>query len=221
MSRETRLYVDSADVDLVSALLGDSLVHGVTTNPTILERAGVSVADIPRLYSRWAAEGAREIFFQAWGETTDDMLRSAAGIAELGPPVVVKVPATRVGFASATALVAQGVRVLVTAVYSPAQALAAASIGARYIAPYLGRLNDTGRDGLAVISTMHRVVADSETDVLAASLRSADDLVALAEVGVRHFTAAPGVVMAAFQHDVSDQSAVDFEAAVARGGRPA
>lgn len=219
MRRELRLYADSAVVDDVSALLADGLVYGVTTNPTILERAGRSDRDIPELYARWSAEGAREIFFQTWGETSAEMLENARGINALGPLVVVKVPATRAGFATASALVALGADVLVTAVYSRAQALTAATVGARYIAPYLGRLRDTGHDGVAEIAAMQQIVAGSGTDVLAASLRSPDDVVALALAlaGVPYFTAAPSVITAMARNDTSDAAAAEFELAVARG----
>ena len=217
MTTTPRFYADSADVDVVAELLADGLISGVTTNPTILERGTRSVTDIPDLYSRWAEEGAREIFFQAWGATADELMRNAERIAALGDLAVVKVPATRAGFAAASALTGGGVPVLVTAVYSPAQALAAASLGVRYIAPYLGRLNDAGRDGLDEIGRMQALVAGSGTAVLAASLRSPSDLIELALRGITHFTAAPPVLLAALQDDVSDRSAAEFEAAVARG----
>lgn len=214
---QPRLYVDSADVDAIRPLLADRLVRGVTTNPTILERAGRAVDEIPELYARWESAGAQEIFFQTWGEDADVMLSNAETIRELGDLSVVKVPATRAGFTAASTLVADGASVLVTAVYSPAQALVAASIGVRYIAPYLGRLRDAERDGVAEIARMHDVVDGSGTEVLAASLRSPDDIVTLARVGVPCFTAAPSVILAAMQHDTSDESAVEFEAAAWRG----
>ncbi|MBG6238661.1 transaldolase [Mycetocola sp. CAN_C7] len=217
MTTVPRFYADSADVDAVTELLADGLVHGVTTNPTILERGGRTVTDIPELYARWDAEGAREIFFQAWGATTAEMLGHADAILTLGDKAVVKVPATRIGFAAASALARRGADVLVTAVYSPAQALAAATLGARYIAPYLGRLNDAGRDGLSEISVMQELVAASGTEVLAASLRSPGDIVDLALHGVTCFTAAPRVLLEALQHEVSDRSSAEFDAAVARG----
>ena len=217
MHRELRFYVDSAKVEEVSRVLSDALAHGVTTNPTILERADRSVRDIPELYARWEAEGAQEIFFQTWGDSTKSMLSNAERIVSLGSRVVIKVTATREGFAAATALVAAETTVLVTAVYSQAQALMAATIGARYIAPYLGRMNDAGRDGVAEIGAMQALVAGSGTDVLAASLRTPNDIVALAVRGVRFFTADPSVILAALQDDVSDSSAEEFEAAVGRG----
>jgi len=213
-----RLYVDSADTARVSRLLEAGVVHGVTTNPTILERGGRSAAEIPELYARWEAEGAQEIFFQTWGADRAELLRNAETIRALGDRVAVKVPATREGFAAASALVADGVSVLVTAVYSVGQALAAASIGARYIAPYLGRLRDAGVDGDALITRMQAVCAGSETNVLAASLRSADDIVSLRLAGVPYFTAAPDVLDELLFDAVSDSSAADFEAAMGRIG---
>ncbi|MEW1973800.1 transaldolase family protein [Microbacterium profundi] len=213
-----RLYVDSADTERVSALLAAGVVHGVTTNPTILERGGRTAAEIPSLYSQWVAEGAREIFFQTWGASRDELLRNASAIRGLGDRVAVKVPATAEGFAVASTLVADGATVLITAVYSVAQALAAASIGAAYIAPYLGRLRDAGVDGDALIPEMQAVCAGSTTNVLAASLRSADDIVSLRLAGVPYFTAAPDVLDQVLQHPVSDSSAVEFDAAMGRIG---
>ena len=217
MSRERRFYVDSARVDEVSGVLRDGLVHGVTTNPTILERAHRSVADAPELYARWVSEGAQEVFFQAWGESRGQLLHAAKGILALGPKAVVKVPATRDGFVAAAELSRSGATVLLTAVYSAAQALMAATLGVRYIAPYLGRMQDSGLDGIAEIAEMAALVAGSGTDVLAASLRTPDAIVALAAVGVPYFTAAPAVILAVLHHDVSERSSMEFEAAVARG----
>lgn len=217
MRRERRRYVDSAQVDEVSEILRDGLVHGVTTNPTILERAHRSAANSSELYARWVSEGAQEVFFQAWGENTQALLRLAEGILALGPKVVVKVPATRTGFAAAANLSRDGATVLLTAVYSPAQALMAASLGVRYIAPHLGRMQDSGLNGTAEIAAMTVMVAGTDTDVIAASLRTPGAIVALAEVGVRYFTAAPAVVLAVMQHTVIDSSSAEFEAAVFRG----
>lgn len=217
MSHQPRFYADSADVDAVSPLLVDGLVRGVTTNPTILERGGRTVGDIPELYARWDQEGAREIFFQSWGAHAAELVENGRRILRLGDKAVVKVPATRAGFAAAATLAGGGAPVLLTAVYSLAQAVAAAAIGVRYIAPYLGRLRDAGRDGTAEIRAMQALVGGSGTDVLAASIRTPTDIVDLAAAGVPCFTAAPAVLLAALQCDMSDRAAADFDAAVQRG----
>ena len=207
-----RLYVDSADLDAVAPLLAGSLVHGVTTNPTILDRAGRTVRDIPELYARWIAEGAREIFFQAWGDAAG-LERTAREILALGDRAVVKVPATRDGFAVGARLAREGAPVLLTAVHTPAQAVVAASCGIRYVAAYLGRMRDAGFDAEADIAGMQAACADSGTEVLAASLRSAEDIVALSRAGIPSFTAAPDVLWAAIAHPATDAAAEAFEAA--------
>jgi transaldolase len=194
ISTAPRLYVDSADVDRVSRLLAAGVVHGVTTNPTILERGGRTGADIPDLYTRWVEEGAAEVFFQTWGGDRDAFLRNAEGIRALGDRVVVKVPATAEGFAAASALVRDGATVLVTAVYTIAQAVACASMGVHYIAPYLGRMRDARIDGDVVIARMQEVCAASASNVLAASLRAPEDIIDLRRAGVPYFTAAPDVL---------------------------
>lgn len=213
-----RLYVDSADTERVGALLRAGLVHGVTTNPTILERHGHTVADLPELYRRWEGEGAREIFFQAWGEDAPALRACAERLAGLGERVAVKIPATPAGFAAASAVVDAGTPVLLTAVYSVAQALAAASIGVSYIAPYLGRMRDAGMDADAIVPAMQAVCASAGTNVLLASLRSPEDVVAMRLAGISLFTAAPDVLDQMLRHDVSDSSAAEFELAMGRIG---
>ncbi|WP_035253729.1 transaldolase family protein [Agrococcus lahaulensis] len=207
-----RLYVDSADLAAVSALLADSLVHGVTTNPTILERAGRTVAEIPELYARWVEEGAREVFFQAWGADASALEERARAILALGDRAVVKVPATRAGFGVAARLAREGAPVLLTAVFTPAQALAAASSGIRYLAAYLGRMRDAGFDAVSDIARMQAACGGSGSEVLAASLRSPEDVVELAEARVPAFTAAPAVLEAMLAHPATVDAADAFEA---------
>ena len=213
MNDPMRLYADSADTEAVAPLLAGSLVHGVTTNPSILKASNRTVEDMRELHALWTNAGAREIFFQTWGADAAQLLSNAHRILDLGGNIVVKVPATPTAFPIAARLARHDVPVLITAVYSAAQAVAAAAIGARYIAPYLGRLDDAGRDGCALIQRMHALMEGTETEVLAASLRSRAAIVELAERGIRLFTASPEVLWSMFQDDESDRSAANFEAA--------
>lgn len=98
MNPQVRFYADSADTDSIAPLLTASLIHGVTTNPTILAKSQRTVEDIDDLYGRWKAAGAREVFFQAWGSEPEQLLSNARRIAKLGNDVVVKVPATAIGY---------------------------------------------------------------------------------------------------------------------------
>lgn len=216
-----RLYLDTADRAAAEPLLATGLFAGLTTNPTILARAGLGVADIPAVH-RWArAAGAREVFLQAWGEETSTLLARGRELRDLGDDVVVKLVASRAGVPACAALSALGVPTLLTAVSSPGQAMLAAAAGATYVAPYLGKLHEAGRDGVGDVITMHEVLSatPSPTRVLAASLRDVPTMVALARRGVACFTVGPAVAEQLF-HDELTEVAVDaFEAAV-RGTSP-
>ncbi|MCS5735270.1 transaldolase family protein [Herbiconiux daphne] len=212
-----KLYADSASVAAVVPLLHDGLVRGVTTNPSILARDGLGAADLPRLYDEFSAAGADEIFLQATGDSRAALFDDASRIAGFGHRVVVKVPATPDGFRVAHDLMAHDVRVLLTAVYSLAQATFAASLGVDYIAPYFGRLVDSGEDGLSKVSNMTTVLASTRTRVLVASVRSPNAAATLALNGVSHITADVPVLLAMMVDPVTEQSALEFER-VAAGG---
>lgn len=212
-----RLYLDTADRAAAESLLSTGLFAGVTTNPTILKRAAQSVADIPKIY-RWAkGAGAREVFFQAWGQDVATLIERGLRLRALGEDVVVKLVASRAGSAACAALAARQVPTLLTAVYTPAQALVAAAAGATYVAPYLGKLQDAGRDGLAEVQTMQEVLAatGSPTKVLLASIRDTSSMVALARVGVDCFTMAPAVAEELFTDELTAEAVRTFEDVVA------
>lgn len=206
-----KLYADSADTGSVIPLLREGLVHGVTTNPSIIARDGLTSTDLPRLYEEFEGAGAQEIFMQATGESRETLRASAEHIGGFGDKIIVKVPATPEGFRVAAELAANDVRVLLTAVYSLAQATYAASIGVDYIAPYFGRLVDSGEDGLAKVTHMNQVLEATKTRVLVASVRSPNAAATLALNGVRYITADVPVLRAMMVDPVTEASAEEFE----------
>lgn len=211
-----RLYLDTADRGAAESLLATGLFAGVTTNPTILKRASKGVGDLREIY-RWAtAAGASEVFLQAWGEDSATLIERGQRLRDLGREVVIKFVATRAGSTACAALAARGIPTLLTAIYDPGQAIVAAAAGATYIAPYLGRLNDAGRQGIAEVVAMHEVLVatGSTTKVLLASIRSVPDMVALARHGVDCFTMAPEVAEQFFSDPTTAEAARTFEDAV-------
>ncbi|MCU1636771.1 MAG: transaldolase [Cryobacterium sp.] len=211
-----KLYADSANVETVVPLLLDGLIRGVTTNPSIIARDGVTRNDLARLYDEFSAAGADEIFMQATGGSREDLLADSFRIADFGDRIVVKVPATPDGFRVARELQRRDVPVLLTAVYSLAQATYASAIGVEYIAPYFGRLVDSGEDGLAKVSNMTKVLASTRTKVLVASVRSPNAAATLALNGVGHITADVPVLLAMMVDPVTEQSAAEFERVAAQ-----
>ena len=216
MTGGVRLYLDTADRAAAEDLLATGLFAGLTTNPTILQRAGLGVADAERIREWAVAAGAREVFFQAWGEDPGTLVERGEALRSLGPEVVVKLVASRAGATACARLAARDVPTLLTAVYAPGQALVAAAAGATYIAPYLGRLDDAGRDGLAEVTAMHEVLAatGSPTKVLLASVRDVASLVALARRGVDCFTLGPELAGRLFAEPLTAAADEAFEAAV-------
>ncbi|MEV7970759.1 transaldolase family protein [Sphaerisporangium sp. NPDC088356] len=234
------LYVDSAERSVVEPLLATGLFAGVTTNPALLARAGLTQADLPAVFAWATAAGARHVFMQTLGTTAGEILAAGRWIRDLGPEAIVKIPATREGLAAARVLAEEDVPVLVTAVHHATQALLADAAGARFIAPYVGRMTDQGRDGVAETIQMHRILSGSATRVpsgpgsrevsvpgarllpgegtrvLAASLRSREDVAALAAAGVPDFALSAPLCEALLADEPTIAAADQFEAIAAR-----
>ncbi|WP_256842996.1 transaldolase family protein [Ornithinimicrobium cryptoxanthini] len=207
-------YIDSADRSVIEELWESRAFQGVTTNPTILARAGLRQSDLPELH-RWLTEmGVGTFYAQVVGTTTETMLESAMELRALDP-VIVKVPATAAGFQAAATLVGDGAQVLLTAVYHPAQGLLARDMGIQGVAPYVGRMTDAGRPGVAAVSQLQQAIGAEPTRILAASLRSVDDIAALAAAGVPDFTVGEAVARAMLHDELTLRALDEFEAASA------
>lgn len=206
-------FVDSANRTEAERWLRTGVATGVTTNPTILRRAGARASDIPLIHA-WATDaGAHEVCFQTWGASAEDWYGNTMRIREVAPGATVKVPCTEAGAQVIRRLHAQDVPVLMTAVYAAKQALIGSALGVRYLAPYFDRLRRTGRDAVAEFDQMTSIVPQDGSGplVMAASLKSADDVLALAGVGVRVFTAAPEVLADVFDQGLTEQAVEAFE----------
>ncbi|WIY83964.1 transaldolase family protein [Propionimicrobium sp. PCR01-08-3] len=206
-------FVDSASRELAEPWLQSGIASGLTTNPTILKRAGARLSDVPEIY-RWAlGAGAEEVCFQTWGGSEDEWYSNAMRLREFAPDAVIKVPGTWRGAAVTSRLRKQGVTVLLTAGYTHQQIFIASVLGAKYIAPYFNRMKLAGRDALAEFGKMTAAIPQDGTDtlVLAASLKSGKDVSDLVGVGVRAFTAAPEVLDDLLRDDLVDSAVEAFE----------
>ena len=211
-----RLFLDSADPTAWAQWLPTGLFHGVTTNPTLLKKAcqPCNLGQLEALSHQAISLGAQEVHLQTWGGTEAQWLSRGRDLAAIAPQkVVVKVPVTASGAAAAKGLINAGIPVTFTACYEPAQVLIAAALGAHYIAPYLGRISDLGRDGHAELTTMQRALEGlgSSVRLLVASLRQASDLARLAAEGLTTFTISPAIASALFASEATAAAATQFE----------
>ncbi len=182
-----RILIDSADIQAVEQALKTGYVYGVTTNPTLLQRARVRIGDVPALARAVLELGAHELHLQVYSPETAEMLEQARQLFDIDPRrVVVKIPVTAAGYAAAARLVIEGVRVTLTAVYTVAQVVLAQSINAHYVAVYVGRMRDDGLDALGLVRQMQGVlnVQHAGVEILAASIRAPVEVEQLAEIGV-------------------------------------
>ncbi|HBB31393.1 MAG TPA: transaldolase [Cyanobacteria bacterium UBA8803] len=219
---QIRLFLDTADTTSWQTWLPTGLFYGVTTNPLLLERARLtcSVEQLQELATQALNLGAKEIQLQTWGTSVDALVNTGQLLAAIDDRVVVKVPITQVGTEAASQLIHRDIRVTLTGVYAVHQVLIAAALGADYAAPYLGRINDLGRNGRDEIVTMQQAIAgvSSATRILVASIRSVDDITFLAMQGLDTFTFSSAIATAFFNVTATNQAAADFEKAACLGG---
>jgi len=219
---QSRIFLDSGRVEDYANLLPLGMIWGVTTNPTILERAGVpcTTKAIRDLAAAAFSFGAQEFMAQTWGgDDVGVLLEHGLQLASIDPRLVVKVPVTAPGLEAATLLRAQGVRICTTAVYSSHQIVSSVAVGAEYAAPYLGRMTDAGKDGMAQVSAMQSIVdkMSSQTRVLVASVRSADQVGELSARGCTTFTLSADVIKEMTADPMTLEAAANFEKAAASG----
>lgn len=206
-----RIFINSADTNVLYTALHSGYVYGVTTNPTVLRAAGVYVRQVPPLVQQMIEWGAREVHLQTYATTTSEMVSEGRMLSALdNARVVVRIPGTPAGFAAAAQLIQQNIQVEIVAVYTLRQALAAHSIGASYIAVYLGRMRDTGIDGLTQIGKMQQMLEaqKSSVKILAGSIRDAEQLDTLGMQGIQAATI-PATVIDDILISPATDSAVD------------
>ena len=217
----SRFFLDTADRSEYAKLLPLGIFHGVTTNPTLLQRAGVpcTVEAVHNLAAAAFELGAKEFMCQGWGGTVEGFYETGMALRDNDDRIVVKVPVTAAGVEAAAMLQAQDVRICLTACYASTQALVAASLGAEYIAPYLGRMDDAGRDGLAECKRMHDIARGlgSETRIFVASIRDVESMAELAAHSLDSFTFSPAIARELFTEALTEEAAAVFEGAALVG----
>jgi transaldolase len=206
------IYIDTASPEHIRAADRLCGVDGVTTNPSI-------VAETDRRY-RDVVETAAEIidgpvFAQVLAEDADGMVREARGYQDWADHVIAKIPATRPGFEALGRLRADGIPAGTTVVFTVEQAVLAAQNDATFVAPYVGRIDDSGSDGLATTRRIQSLfdAQASETEVLAASIRNTTQATALYEAGIDAVTVSPSVLDAHVDCPETDESVAGFAAA--------
>lgn len=218
-----RILVDSAELGAIREALETGFVAGVTTNPSLLRRAGVPRSGVAALARAAITAGAGEVHLQAYAGDAAGMVREGRELVAIDPARVrVKLVATPAGFRAAAALAADDVSVTLTAVYTLRQAMLAHGVGARSVAVYLGRLRDAGADPIDLTGRMQELLRaqGARVEILAASIREPDELAELALRGVASATLAPTILARLLDSDATTRDAATFASDAGALGEP-
>ncbi len=212
------LLLDSADPTIWTKWFRSGIFHGITTNPTLLRKAGqpCTFPNLKQLTQRAKDIGCNEMHIQAWGNSFKEIKNCGITLGKLSSPempVHVKIPITKTGSEAAKELIAAKISVTFTACFESKQVLLAAAIGANYVAPYLGRINDQGRNGQAELITMKKILdrTCSHCKILVASIRDSDEICNLASHGIQIFTISDQLAEDFFNNETTLKAAQRFE----------
>ncbi len=212
-----KFFVDTAEIDQIKELNDLGMVDGVTTNPSLIAKSGRDILEVTKEICDMVSGpvSAEVVALEA-----DDMLAEGRKLAKIADNIAVKVPLTWAGLKTCKTLSDEGTMVNVTLCFSANQALLAAKAGATFISPFIGRLDDINLDGLELIEDI-RTIYDNygfETNILAASIRSANHMSDCAKIGADVATAPPNVIKAMANHVLTDKGLTAFMADAKKAG---
>ncbi|HUR33437.1 MAG TPA: fructose-6-phosphate aldolase [Vicinamibacterales bacterium] len=197
-----KLFIDSGNLKEIATLSELGIIDGVTTNPSLLAKEpGDYKENLKKICDIVKGPVSGEVISTEF----DGMMREGHDIAELDEHMVVKVPLTRNGIRACKTLSGEGIRVNVTLVFSPAQALLAAKAGATFVSPFVGRLDDVGQTGMDLIGEIVQIYDnyDFTTEVLVASCRNPIHIIDAAKMGADICTAPATVLDQLFNHPLT------------------
>jgi transaldolase len=198
-----KLFLDTANIEEIREINRWGVLRGVTTNPSLIFKEKL---DPERVWKEILAEVEGDVSLETTEPEAGPMYEEGLHLAQMGPNAVVKVPMTPDGLEAGKRLVDDGIRINVTLVFSPAQAILAAEIGAYIVSPFLGRLDDAAADGMDVLGKICDIyeVQGYQTNVLAASLRHPMHVVEAALAGADIATMPHSVFLQLVRHPLTD-----------------
>ncbi len=207
-----KFFVDTADIKEIKELAATGLLDGVTTNPSLVAKAGgnflENIAEICAIVKGPVSAEVAALDY-------DTMLKEGLKLAKIAKNVTVKVPLTPDGLKCCRSLRDKDIMVNVTLCFSAAQAILAAKAGASFISPFIGRLDDVGTDGLQLIADICEIYGqypEFETEILVASVRHPMHVVESAKMGAHVATIPPAILRQLFNHPLTDKGIAQFTA---------
>jgi transaldolase len=204
-----KLFLDSADPKEIESLVATGLIDGVTTNPSLAAKTGLSLFDALATICKMVPGS---VSAEVTAVTADEMIAEGEKLAAIAPNITIKVPLTWDGLRACKTLSDGGIKVNVTLCFSSNQALLAAKAGATFISPFIGRLDDVGQDGMELIREIREIYDNYNftTEILAASTRHPMHVRDAAIAGADVATLPPKIFQALAQHPLTDKGLAAF-----------
>ena len=198
-----KLFVDTGNLKEVEALAQLGILDGVTTNPSLLAK---EAGDYRQILKQICQTVKGPVSAEVVATDTAGMLREGRDLALIDEHIVIKVPFTKDGVRACKTLASEGHRVNVTLIFSAAQAWLAAKVGAAYVSPFVGRLDDIGATGMSLVQEIVDIFDNSEltTEVLVASVRNPIHIIEAARMGAHVATVPAAVIEQCFKHPLTD-----------------
>jgi len=211
-----KIFLDTADINMIRPAYETGLIDGVTTNPTLILRSGEQLIDVAKeLYSEFS--NLESISCEVVADTADEMVSQAKQYYSIGPNITIKVPCTVEGLKACKILSKKGIKTNVTLVFSVAQALLAGKAGATYISPFVGRWEDNSVDGLELIQRIRQAFDNScwrnkvVPQILAASVRDVRQVEKCVLFGADIVTIPPVVFWGMYKNVMTEKGLEQFQ----------
>lgn len=204
-----KIFLDTADIAQIEALLDTGMIDGVTTNPSLIAKSG---GDIKQTIAKICDLVDGPVSAEVTATDVDTMMAEADVLSAIAPQVAVKVPLTKEGLIVCRRLSERNIMVNVTLCFSAGQALLAAKAGASFISPFVGRLDDLGADGMNLIADICTIYDhyDFDTQILVASARNPQHVVDAALLGADVITLPPAIIDQLYKHPLTDKGLSAF-----------
>ena len=205
-----KIFLDTAETDVVRKHFKSGLIDGLTTNPTLIRKSGRNHEEV---YQEFKDIGLTDISMEVIGSVENMISEGKRLYKKYGKVATIKVPCTVDGLLACKELAENGIKVNVTLIFSQSQAILAAKAGATYVSPFVGRVDDNSFGGLCLVKDIAKVysVHGVETQVLAASLRGIRDVGRAFEYGADIVTMPTGVFEGMYKHVLTDKGLDQFD----------
>ncbi|MEM7656698.1 MAG: fructose-6-phosphate aldolase [Bacteroidota bacterium] len=207
-----KFFIDTADLDEIKEAAALGVLDGVTTNPSLMAKVGVKPDKVNEHYLAICEMVDGDVSAEVLSTDYEGIVAEGRELVKIHPNITVKIPMIAEGVKAIKTLASEGIKINTTLIFNPMQALVAAKAGAKYVSPFVGRLDDIGHDGMELIEQIRQVFDNYgyDTEILAASVRHNQHLVQCMLIGADVATMPFSVIKSMIKHPLTENGLAKF-----------